>query len=211
MTKTKQMLFTLPSLVVLLATGIVPNALAAEPFICDSYVENQTINSGVIVPEGETCEFSGVTVNGNVNVQKGAEFNIVFQSEINGNLIVNDASSIDFTELHMNGNISIVNTENVRINQATTVFGNVLLKGNGFIDLFEQSIFGNVIIAQNEEVEAADVGIGGNLLLVGNTLVTTGTNEDFFLAAENATCIQNEVFNGVVFVFEHNNGCPLPS
>jgi len=210
MTKTKHAVFTLTSLAVLLATGIVPNSFATEPFICDSFVENQTINSEVIVPEGETCEFSDVIVNGNVNVQKTAEFNIVFQSEINGNLIVNGASSIDFTELHMNGNISILNTENVRISQATTIVGNVLLKGNGFIDLFEQSIFGNVIIAQNDEVEAADVGISGNLLLLGNVLVTTSTDEDFFLAAENATCIQNETFNGVVFVFERNNGCPLP-
>ena len=60
-----------------------------------------------------------------------------------------------------------------------------------------------MIIAQNDEVEAADVGISGNLLLLGNALVTTSTDEDFFLAAKNATCIQNETFNGVVFVFEH--------
>ena len=54
MTKTKHAVFTLTSLAVLLATGIVPNAFAAEPFICDSFVESQTINSEVIVPEGET-------------------------------------------------------------------------------------------------------------------------------------------------------------
>jgi len=210
MTKTKNVLFALTPLVALIMTGIPLSAFALEPFVCDAHIEDQTINTEVIVPEGEICEFSNVTVNGNVNVQNNAEFNILFQSEINGNLSVKDATSIDVTELHLDGNISIFNTENVRISQATTIFGNVILKGNDYIYLFEQAIFGNVIIAQNEEVDAADVGISGNILLLGNALVNTSTDEDFYLAADNATCIQNEVFNGVVFVAGHNNGCPLP-
>ena len=212
MTQINNSLFGLTSLVAILTLGLASPVFAEEPFICDSFIDNQTIDAEVIVPAGETCEFYEVTVNGNVTIQKDADFKISSSTTINGNLSANQANEINITELNMYGNISIVNSGNVDIQQATVIFGNVLFKGNNFVDLFEQAIFGNVIIAQNEGVDAADVGIHGNLLLLGNTLVNANTDSDFYLTVfENATCLQNEVFNGVVNALAKNNGCPLPS
>ena len=210
MTKIKKTGFSI-SLVALLMVGVLSNVYAEKAFICDSHIENQTIDTEVLVPSGETCEFSEVTVNGNIIVQKKANFNVLVDSTINGNLSANHASEINITELKLYGNISILNSEIVHISQATVIFGDVLFSGNEFVDLFEQGIFGNAIISNNNRVDVADVGILGNLNLINNGQVNSDTDPDFYLSVfGHATCQQNDEINGVINAIAKNNGCPLP-
>ena len=202
----------LPSLVALFTIAMFSNANAEQSFICDSHIENQTIDAEVIIPSGETCEFYEITVNGNITVQRDASFIVLTSSTINGNISANHAAAINITELHLYGNISIADSYNVDIQQATVIFGNALFEKNEFVNLFEQAIFGNTIISQNNYVNVADIGIQGNLIMVKNNLVEANTDPDFYLSVNgNATCQQNEVINGVINVLGRNNGCPLPS
>lgn len=202
----------LTSLAALFSIAMFSSAYAEKTFICDSYIENQTIDAEVIVPSGETCEFYEITVNGNITVQKDANFTVLTSSTINGNISANQAAEIHITELHLYGNISITNSNNVDIQQATVIFGNAFFERNELVDLFEQAIFGNAVISQNNYVYVADIGIQGNLILVKNGLVEASSDPDFYLSIfGNATCQQNDVINGVINALGRNNGCALPS
>jgi len=198
------------TLALVFAMGLASPAFAVSTFICDGLVEHQTIDANVVVPKGETCQLAGVEINGNVDVKKDAEFIIVESSDINGNISAKGAASIDIWELNLEGNLSALNGEDVSIQYATTIRGNVNIIGNGSVLLFEQSIFGNVKVIQNSEVDMADMGIGGNLDLLGNGLVLTGTDDFGVFAAGNATCLNNDDITGEFTAQGKNKGCPTP-
>jgi len=206
--KTKKLLAG--TLALVFAMGLASPAFAVSTFICDELVESQTIDANVVVPKGETCELAGVVINGNVDVKKDAEFFIVESTDINGNISAKGAANIDITELHLTGNLSALNGEDVRISQATVIDGNLNIIGNGSVLLFEQFISGNVRVIQNSEVDMADMGIGGNLDLLGNGLVSTGTEDFGVFAAGNATCLNNDDITGEFTALGKNKGCPAP-
>ncbi len=149
-----------------------------------------TIDSRLVVPEGETCRLDGATVNGNVRVLEGATL-VSHDSTINGNVNGSGARAVrlldtDVVGTGTSGNINLQGTLNRIVIGAAgcavdpAVGNNITLINNfGRIAICEMTT-GETITLQGNE---GRIGVFDNV--VGNSLVIKGNTGDFTRIRDN--------------------------
>jgi hypothetical protein len=184
----------------MLACGIMvaalPTARAADT-TCPPNLVNTTVNGNLIVPAGQGCSMTGVTVTGNVQVQTNAVLtfpNSLPTSTIVGNVSVGTGASVgSFGGLTIDGNLDANQCLSVTLNAPATVGGNVQIQycedtgvigsdigGNvacnnsGICDIGTNKVNGNVAVNDNFSAQVGNNTIGNNLECQGNTSITDG-------------------------------------
>jgi hypothetical protein len=185
----------------MLACGIMLAALPparADSTTCPPNQSGSTVNGNLIVPAGQNCQLSGVTVTGNVLVQTNATLNIQLGGvTIVGNVSVGTGATLrdDVNgDLTIDGNFNANQCLSVNLDSlgVTTIFGTVQFQRCTEASVVDVDIGGNVVcnnsgtcqIAQNRvkngnvavnDNSNATVGgntIGNNLVCQGNTSIT---------------------------------------
>ena len=129
----------------------------------------------VIVPAGFSCFFSsGVTVNGNVDVENGAVFNAFGSVTVNGNINVASGASIHVHSLTLGGNVEGTNCSVLFFDSLDTAIGNVKSDGCMFVIIGNSSIGGDVQVKNSGNTSIRSNTIGGNLQIEDNTGVRVG-------------------------------------
>jgi hypothetical protein len=167
---------------------------------CTSILVNTTVNGNLIVPAGQGCQMTGVTVTGNVLVQSNAT--LVFPqplpaSTIVGNVSVGTGASVDVPNgnLTIDGNLGAnqclsvgLNGENVavggnvqiqyctEISVVAVIGGNVGCNNSGTCELQTSKVKGNVQINDNSSAQVFNNTIGNNLQCQGNATISGGGN-----------------------------------
>lgn len=211
MMKTNKRLLIISSLAIILILGVQTSVFAVVPYICDSYVEGQTIDSDILVPPGETCEINNSTINGNVIVQKGASFLTDFSLAVYGDFNSNRASEISLGNVELYGDLTIGNGNQVSIYDGTNVHGSTVIHGNNSVGASEWSSEEDSVIANNVYVNLWVATFNHNLVIIQNESLDGWADPDGTVnVGGNAICVKNGDYGDIAFsVIGKNKDCPV--
>jgi hypothetical protein len=136
-----RLLFVVP----LLAAGIALGAPspAAAAFVCDQTISPRTIPNGtikdsVVVPSGERCFMSLITVRGGVTVEPGGEL-YATTGEVRGSISATGAFAVTVAGMVVRGSVTAVNTiEWVDVTDSE-IRGDVVVDGANVESLYRAS------------------------------------------------------------------------
>jgi len=161
---TKIIIFSAIGIMAILAVLLPFMPLAsADDTTCIGTLASGTYDN-VIVPAGFFCEFaSGVTVNGNVNVESNAFLLSFDANTVNGDVNVASGASVHFHSLTLGGNVEGSNCDLIFIDDSDTTIGNVKSDGCSRVDIVISSIGGDVLIENTSTVSIRSSSIGGDV------------------------------------------------
>lgn len=137
-------------------------ASAALTTYCDGDAADVTVPGDLVVAKGDSCDLDGVTIDGEVRVQAGADL-LLTDSSIGGRIVVNSDGYVDATGTEVAGNLISKGGYGVYLDESSiggAFSGRAVEGADPFLYSYDSSIAGRVTVEQGL-VHLQTVTIGG--------------------------------------------------
>ena len=207
MTKTITFAITAFLVIGLTASPGLQNAMAKSNFVicADTTIDNQVVNSGILVPSGTNCIISESTINGDITIESESGL-ILEQSTVVGKVVANNANAFAISDSTIFGDLLLNNVAGgSAASGENTIHGDAIVKKGGTFAL-TGTLNGNLVL--NEAVYAvAGALINGKATItdtyVGAITSTTITGNAMCKGDNSLLFVSNITYLGKV------KGCPV--
>ncbi|HXV65971.1 MAG TPA: hypothetical protein VD731_01915 [Nitrosopumilaceae archaeon] len=205
---TKTITFAITAFLVIgLATSPgLQNAMAKSNFVicADTIIDNQVVNSGILVPSGTNCIISESTINGGITIESESGL-ILEQSTVVGKVVANNADAFLISDSTIFGDLLLNNVAGgSAASGENTIHGDAIVKKGGTFAL-TGTLNGNLVL--NE----ATFAVGG--LINGKVTITDTVNGGFVdtTITGNAMCKgdNSSLFVSNITYLGKVKGCPV--